>query len=236
MKGRHFEDATGLVFYDAGLEVVSVSDTTPNRFKAKIKISPNAEIGEHHVRALTATGIGEMRTFYVTPYPLVMQAEKAKDPAKAEPQAGRAEQHDCRTSFREKRWIATSSRRRKGQAHFRPKWCGVRLQPRDVFDSILTVTKADGTKVIECDDSSLLLQDPVLSFIAPEDGKYTFAIKDTTNAAPGLATYLIHIGTFPRPLAVYPVGGKAGEKMKVTFHRGCGWTVFPGDPTVREGH
>jgi hypothetical protein len=214
-EGSHFEDATGLIFYDPGFEVVSISGTTPNRFKARIKIAPNAEIGEHHVRALTATGIGEMRTFYVTPYPLVMEAEKPKDPAKAEPQlvalnstiAGHLQGEEV------DRYVIEA---KKGQ-RISAEVVGVRLQPRDVFDSILTVTKADGTKVIEDDDSSLLLQDPVLSFIAPEDGKYTFAIKDSTNAAPGLATYLLHIGTFPRPLAVYPVGGKVGEKMKVTF-------------------
>jgi hypothetical protein len=214
-EGTHLEDATGLIFYDPGFEVLSVSDTTSNRFKAKIKIAPDAEIGEHLVRVLTASGVGELRTFYVTPYRLVMQAEKPKNPAKAEPQvvelnstiAGHLQGEDV------DRYAVELKKGQRVSAEV----VGVRLQPRDVFDSMLTVTKADGTKVIECDDSSLLLQDPVLSFIAPEDGKYTFALKDSTNAAPGLATYLLHIGSFPRPLAVYPPGGQKGEKLTVTF-------------------
>jgi len=214
-EGSHFEDATGLIFYDPGFEVVSVSETTANRFKAKIKIAPDAMIGEHAVRVLTASGVGEMRTFYVTPYPLVMQAPKPKDPAKAEPQpvALNSTISGALQADEVNRYLVEA---KKGQ-RISAEVVGVRLQPRDVFDSMLTVTKEDGTKVIECDDSSLLLQDPVFSFIAPEDGKYTFALKDSTNSAPGLATYLLHIGTFPRPLAVYPVGGRKGEKLKVTF-------------------
>lgn len=214
-EGSHFEDATGLIFYDPGFEVVSVSDTTSSRFKAKIKIAPEAGIGEHNVRVLTASGVGELRTFYVTPYRLVMQAEKPKGGAKAEPQA--VELNSTIAGQLQGDEVNRYTVELKKGQRVSAEVVGVRLQPRDVFDSILTVTKADGTKVIECDDSSLLLQDPVLSFIAPDDGTYTFAIKDSTNAAPGLSGYLLHIGSFPRPLTVYPVGGQKGEKLKATF-------------------
>ena len=214
-EGSHFEDATGLVFYDPGFEVVSVSETTASRFKAKIKIAPEAALGEHNVRVVTATGVGDLRTFYVTPFRMVMQAEKPKDPTKAEPQivelnstiAGKIQGDDV------DRYVIEAKKGQRISAEVN----AMRLQPRDIFDSMLTVTKADGTKVAECDDSSLLMQDPLVSFIAPEDGKYIFALKDSTNAAPGGSTYLLHIGTNPRPLAVYPAGGKAGEKLKVTF-------------------
>src|SRR6185503_4761398 len=33
----------------------------------------------------------------------------------------------------------------------------------------------------------------------------------------GDTPYRLHVGTFPRPLAVYPAGGKTGEKLKVQF-------------------
>lgn len=215
-EGTHLEDATGLVFYDPGLEVVSVSDMTAGKFKAKIKIAPDAAIGEHHVRVVTSTGVGDLRPFFVTPFPLVAQAEKPKDPTKAEPQLvplnstvyGKVQGDDV------DRYAVEA---KKGQ-RISAEVLGVRLQPRDIFDSMLTVTKAsDGTVVAENDDNALLSQDPVVSFVAPEDGKYIFALKDSTNAAPGSANYMLHVGTFPRPMTVFPPGGKAGEKLKVTY-------------------
>jgi hypothetical protein len=215
-EGTHLDDAKGLLFYDRGFEVTGVSEASGNKFKARIKIAADAALGEHTVRVWTATGVGDLRTFYVTPYPLTKEADESKDPAKKdEPQPvplgttvwGQLQGEDV------DRFIVEA---KKGQ-RISAEVVGVRLQPREIFDSMLTISKPDGTILTENDDNALLRQDPVLSFVAPEDGKYVVAIKDSTNAAPGQGRYLLHIGSFPRPLAVYPAGGQAGEQLKVTY-------------------
>ncbi len=215
-EGGRLDDAKGLLFFGRGLEVTSVSEAAGGKFKAKIKIAPDAALGEHTVRVWTATGVGDLRTFYVTPFPLVKEADEAKDAAtKDEPQVvalgatvwGSIQGEDV------DRFVVEA---KKGQ-RISAEVVGVRLQPREVFDSMLTLSKADGTVLAENDDSSLLQQDPVLSFVAPEDGKYTLALKDSTNAAPGSGRYLLHVGSFPRPLTVYPAGGQAGEQLKVAY-------------------
>ena len=48
-----------------------------------------------------------------------------------------------------------------------------------------------------------------------KDGKYVVMIKDSTNSGLGESHYLMHIGTFVQPLAVYPAGGPVGEELKV---------------------
>ena len=215
-EGGRLDDAKGLLFYEHGFEVTSVTEAAGGKFKAKIKIAPDAALGEHSVRVWTATGVGDMRTFYVTPYPLVKEADEAKDAAKKdEPQAialgttvwGQIQGEDV------DRFVVEA---KKGQ-RISAEVVAVRLQPREIFDSMLTLTKADGTVLAENDDSSLLQQDPVLSFVAPEDGKYILALKDSTNAAPGAGHYLLHVGSFPRPLTVYPAGGQVGEQLSVTY-------------------
>jgi Bacterial pre-peptidase C-terminal domain len=40
-------------------------------------------------------------------------------------------------------------------------------------------------------------------------------IKDSTNSGPGECHYLMSIGSFARPLSVFPLGGKVGEELKV---------------------
>jgi Bacterial pre-peptidase C-terminal domain len=215
-EGARLDDAKGLLFYERGLEVTGVSEAAGGKFKAKIKIAPDAALGEHSVRVWTATGVGDLRTFYVSPYPLVKEAEEAKEGTKKdEPQAvasgstvwGQIQGEDV------DRFVVEA---KKGQ-RISAEVVGVRLQPREIFDSMLTLTKADGTVLAESDDSSLLQQDPVISFVAPEDGKYILALKDSTNAAPGAGRYLLHVGSFPRPLTVYPAGGQIGEQLKVTY-------------------
>ena len=65
------------------------------------------------------------------------------------------------------------------------------------------------------DDTPLVGQDAVASIVAPEDGKYVIQIRET--AYGGGSNYRLHIGTFPRPLAVYPAGGKLGEEVEPKF-------------------
>ncbi|HLQ46054.1 MAG TPA: PPC domain-containing protein, partial [Planctomycetaceae bacterium] len=48
-----------------------------------------------------------------------------------------------------------------------------------------------------------------------EDGKYIIQIRET--AYGGGSNYRLHVGTFPRPLAVYPAGGKLGDEVDVKF-------------------
>ena len=215
-EGTRLDDAKGLLFYDRGLEVTEVSEAAAGKFKAKIKIAPDAALGEHRVRVWTATGVGDLRTFYVSPYPLAKAAERIKGVVKKdEPQSiafgttvwGQIQGDDV------DRFVIEA---KKGQ-RISAEVVAVRLQPREIFDSMLTLTKADGTALAQNDDNSLLQQDPVLSFIAPEDGNYILALRDSTNAAPAVGRYLLHVGPFPRPLTVYPAGGQAGEQLSVTY-------------------
>jgi len=215
-EGGRLDDAKGLLFFERGLEVTGVSEAAGGKFKAKIKIAADAALGEHRVRVWTATGVGDMRTFYVSPFPMVKEADEAKDAAKKdEPQPlalgstvwGNIQGEDV------DRFVVEA---KKGQ-RISAEVVGVRLQPREIFDSMLALTKADGTVLAENDDSSLLQQDPVISFVAPEDGKYILALKDSTNAAPGQGRYLLHVGSFPRPLTIFPAGGQVGEQLKVTY-------------------
>ncbi len=215
-EGARLEDAKGLLFYTRGFEITGVSEAAGGKFKAKIKIAPDAQLGEHSVRVWTATGVGDLRTFYVSPYPLVKEADEAKDAGKKdEPQPialgstvwGQIQGEDV------DRFVIEA---KKGQ-RISAEVVGVRLQPREIFDSLLTLTKADGTVLAENDDNSLVQQDPVISFVAPEDGKYFLALKDSTNTAPGQGRYLLHVGSFPRPLTVYPAGGQVGEQLKITY-------------------
>ena len=79
------------------------------------------------------------------------------------------------------------------------------------------------------DDGAFTRQDPALSIIAPEDGKYRVIIRDSTNNGTGACNYLLHLGSHPRPTSVYPLGGMAGETVKFTMLGDAGGPFEPAD-------
>lgn len=216
-EGTHLEDARGLVFYNGGMEVVGVSEAVAGRFKARIRIAADAPLGEQIVRPWTATGLGDARTFYVTPYPLVKDLDRGtkEAPKKDEEQAISMGTTVWGTLQGEEtdRFVIEA---KKGD-QIAAEVVGVRLQTKEIFDAMLMLKDAEGKILAECDDSSLLVQDPVISVIAPADGKYHLSIRDSTNSAPLSGRYLLTVGKFPRPLVVYPAGGASGEVLSANY-------------------
>jgi hypothetical protein len=160
---------------------------------------------------ITASGISDVRLFYVSPFPLVEEQKEEKDkPNEPQPVAfgttvyGRVQNED-RDTF--------EVEAKKGE-RISVEIIGARLQTQNIFDTAMAITKPDGTPLVEVDDTAFSRQDPIASVLAPEDGKYLITVRDATNSGQGECTYLMNIGTFPRPLAVYPPGGPAGQEVK----------------------
>ena len=49
--------------------------------------------------------------------------------------------------------------------------------------------------------------------LAPADGKYYVQVRESSYGGDGNCYYRLHVGNFPRPIAVYPAGGKMGEQV-----------------------
>src|SRR5258706_342833 len=88
---------------------------------------------------------------------------------------------------------------------------------RAAFDPYLVIHDGAGAVLAAADDTALLMQDSFLSLIAPKDGTYIIQVRETSYGGSGDFQYRLHVGTFPRPTAVYPAGGPAGETLSVKF-------------------
>lgn len=60
-------------------------------------------------------------------------------------------------------------------------------------------------------------QDPFVSLIAPSDGVYIVQVRETNYGGGDTNRYVLHVGTFLRPAAVFPAGGQAGTDVKLTL-------------------
>src|SRR5207247_2518667 len=83
------------------------------------------------------------------------------------------------------------------------------------FDPFLAIYSSDHVELARSDDVALLNQDCLCSLIAPTDGNYIIELRDVSFGGNAQSIYRMHVGSFPRPTAVFPPGGKPGETLTV---------------------
>lgn len=212
LNGARLDDAKELLLYSSGMHVRSLEVKSATRVRALVDIDPQCPFGEHQFRLRTLSGLSEVRTFFVGPFQTVQENEPNNEPAKAQMIPSNSTVSGVITS--------------EDVDYFRiPAKKGERLSVeieaiqlgRTLFDPFLAVLDATGKTLATCDDSMLRLQDGVLSLLVPADGFYQVLVRDASWGGADNFVYRLHLGTFPRPSVVYPVGGPAGETTEFTF-------------------
>lgn len=208
--GKRLGDTVDLFTYRPGLELVELLEVGDREVKARLRITPEARPGPHELRLRTRTGISELRTFHVGLLPVVPEAEPNSTFEK--PQeipldvtvSGVIENEDVDVfQFR-----ATGGQRVTAEV------TGLRLG-RALFDSHVTILDARRFELATGDDHPLTRQDGLASVIIPEDGLYQVHVRESSYGGNGNCHYLLHLGTYPRPVAAFPAGGRAGESVEV---------------------
>jgi hypothetical protein len=209
--GSRLADAKQLLFYSPGLEVKELKATADNSVTAKIAIAADCRLGIHAVRLATASGISNLRTFTVGPLPEVKEVEPNNlfaEPQKIEMNvtiSGTCANEDLDNYVVELK---------KGQ-RLNCECEGLRLG-NVMFDPYVAILNEARFELARSDDSALLFQDSICSIVAPEDGKYIIQVRESSFAGGG-AAYRLHVGSFPRPTAVYPAGGRSGEVLQAKW-------------------
>jgi len=233
--GARLTDAKELLFYQPGVTVVDFKVVNDGQVKVKLKAAADCRLGEHAVRLVAASGLTELRTFYVGPFPLLEEKEPNNELGTAQPiplnstVCGIVQSEDV-DYFK----VAA----KKGQ-RISVEVEGMRLGNTN-FDPSVSILDKKRFVLATCDDHILLNQDPACSVIAPEDGDYFIELRETSYRGDGNCYYRMHVGTFPRPTAAYPPGGKAGETLKVKFIGDVGGTFeqefkLPAQPSAKYG-
>ncbi len=210
--GGRLSDARSVLFYTPGLRLVSIKVVNDATVKAMVEVSPSCSFGEQPVRLLCASGISELRTFWVGPFPSIAEKEPNSDFAK--PQAiqpgvtveGVVDNEDV---------DYYSVTLKKGQ-RLSAELEGMRLG-NTLFDPYIAILNSKRFELAANDDSPLLGQDCMVSIVAPEDGVYIVQVRESAYGGNGSCQYRLHVGHYPRPTAIVPAGGKAGEEVEVTF-------------------
>jgi len=212
--GARLSDAVEILSYKKGFEFkeIKADPKNANVCTAIVKITPDCDLGEHTFQVRTKSGVSDYKTFWVGQFPEV--AEKEPNSEFETPQPIELNQTVTGVVQNEDvdHFVVTAKKGQRISAEIE----GVRLATT-VFDPYIAILDEKRFELKAEDDLPLLRNDSAVSVIAPADGKYTILVRDSSYGGNGASFYRLHVGTYPRPTAVYPAGGLLGAKQKVTF-------------------
>ena len=231
IQGKFLEEPKELVFYKPGIRALSLETLQPlehpiglahggrieEQVKAILEIDPDCQPGEHPFRLRTAKGLSLLATFHVSPFPIIAETNASNDTiATAQP----VPIHSTILATVDTDMYQVDV---KAGSRLSVEVDCVRLADHHYgdaeFDLALRVLDATGRELASNDENALHIQDPLLSFLVPEnlpDGKVYVEVRQSVHS-PRDIPYAIHLGDFQRPMASYPAGGKHGESLTVTM-------------------
>lgn len=229
--GQRLADAQALLLYESGVVVKAITPAGNDAVKVDCVIAADCPLGEHRVRVRTATGISELRTFWIGALPVTAEAEPNSD--FTAPQ--KVPFDTTITGVITTEDVDYFAIELKAGQRLTVEIEGMRLA-RAMFDPYIAILDSRRFELATSDDSTLWLQDGVSSVIVPADGTYIVQVREASYGGSDACHYRLHIGGFPRPLVVFPPGGKLGETTIVTLLGDPrGPTTMPVTPTVERG-
>lgn len=211
-RGQRLADAEEVLFYEPGLTVKNIEAKNANQVDVTIAIAPDCPLGVHTAQVRTRSGISDYRTLFVGALPEVAEAEPNNE--FEQPQS--VELNQCVTGVVQSEdvdyFVVTAKKGQRLTAEIEGMRLGTTL-----FDPYLAILNSKRFELAAEDDSPLAQQDSIVSLIVPEDGQYIIEVRESAYGGNGNCHYRLHLGTFPRPRAVYPAGGQVGQEAEVRF-------------------
>lgn len=211
-QGGRLADAQEILVYYPGITVKKLEVVNDGAVKATLAIAPDCRLGEHAFRVRTAGGISDLRTFWVGALPVIDEKEPNSEFDKPQPIAMNTTVHGVVDSEDQDYFVVEAKKGQRISVEVEAMRLGI-----TVFDPYVAILDAKRFELVTNDDSPLVGQDSGCSVVAPADGKYIIQIRESAYAGNGACQYRLHIGSFPRPTAVMPAGGKPNEELEVTF-------------------
>jgi hypothetical protein len=213
ISGSGMASAKEILFYTPGFTVKSLEPAKDDTLKAVVAVAPDCQLGIHAIRIRSLGGVSNLRTFTVGNLPEVAEAE----PNTSFEQAQAIPLNVTVSGVVLAEDIDHYAIELKKGDRLNVELEGLRLGSDTFFDPTLSIRNGDGVELAKSDDAAFVSQDCLCSLIAPQDGKYIVQLREVAFGGNANCTYRLHIGTFPRPTAVFPPGGKPGEKLSVRW-------------------
>lgn len=213
ISGARLGDARELLFYTPGLTATNITKVDDNNIKVTITAAADAKPQLHPFRVITATGTSNMRLFGVSALPSVAEVEPNSEFTKAQEIAfnstidGVVLNEDVDYYSVELEAGQRLNVELEGLRH---------AYLNNFFDPYVAIYDANRFEITASDDSVFLQQDCLCSMVAPAKGRYIIEVRESSFGGNDQCKYRLHVGGFPRPVAILPSGGPAGQPLAAT--------------------
>jgi hypothetical protein len=210
--GPRLGDARGLLFYEPGIAVKSLEVLPDKRVKTRLALAADCPLGPHALRLQSASGISNLVTFSIGALAEVNEIKPTNDFAKPQ-------KIDLNSTVNgvvlneDVNYYAVEAK--KGQ-RLSVEVEGLRLG-ESFFDPSVAIMDTNRFVLAAADDTPLLRQDCACSVMVPRDGTYVIQVRESAFGGSDRCHYRLHVGTFPRPLAIFPAGGRFSQTVDVTY-------------------
>jgi hypothetical protein len=212
LAGPRLADARGILLYYPGIEVKALQTLPDKTVKARLAIAADCRLGPHALRLQTASGMSNLLTFSLGALPEVNEVEPNNEFNKPQ-KIGLNTTVNGTVDNEDVDYFLVEAK--KGQ-RIAVEIEGLRLG-WTFFDPYVAIMDANLFILAAADDTPLVQQDCACSIIAPQDGNYIIQVRESSFGGSPQCRYRLHVGTFPRPLAAYPAGGKFGQSLEVRW-------------------
>ncbi len=215
--GQRVGDAHQVLVDMPGIEILEVKAIDGKKVEVKLKTAKDLAPGLYPVRLVTKGGIANLRLLGVGAMPIVKEAEPNND--FAAPQ--KIEMNKTVEGVVDREDVDHYQVTLKKDQVINVEVEGIRiaysLNNANILDPYIAILDEGRFEVATSDDCALLQQDGFCSFKAPKDGAYTILVRDSSFRGNRICGYRLHVGNFPRPVAVLPGGGAPGSLLKATL-------------------
>ena len=216
--GKHLTKAKKLLFYHEGITAGNPVIHDAKHVSFPLIVSADCALGEHPIRLHCADGVTYQRTIWVTPFAVTKETEDANDSVE---NAQEISLNSCVRGLTKKEDVDFYKVRMKKGQRLSIELLAMRLG-KSFFDAHLSVFDPSHRAIASSDDTALSKQDPYLSIIAQTDGFYYLAVREASYEGSDKSRYLLNVGDFLLPAAVFPPAAKPNEETSFTFVNGDG--------------
>lgn len=203
--GSGLSDVKNVVFYEPGLSCDSVEIVQDDEIRLQIVAESNCKLGSYSFRLSGPNGVSELRSITLTPFAMLSEEEARKKLAAGNLTILGSLEGDSIDSY--------ELELKEGEA-FSAEVHAMRLGA-GFLDTKLELVDSDGAAIATSDDSPLTQQDPSFSIRVPKSGRYRLSITSVDGRADADSPYALHVGSFPRPYGVFPIGIAAGSEQQI---------------------
>lgn len=218
LRGKSLAGALDLMFSDPALELVELQQESGGHVRARVRIDGAAAPGPRWLRVRSTTGLSNLLNFSVGAFPHADEVEPNGTPEVAQALGLDAAGLDAGGAVT-LRGVADSEDmdvyRFEGRAGQRVSVEVEAMRIGTRLDAAVSLVDERGFVLRSCDDVAFARQDPAFTVELPADGAYFVRVRQAAYRGSRDSHYLLHVGAFPRPLTMLPLGGPAGQPLEV---------------------